>query len=130
MRISDWSSDVCSSDLVNQTIASAQQFADASVRCRHQMQIVSLLATRIASFFRIAGMVQCLALSRWAVSFDPRRPAPICSHREFEGVHACHTTALLYFVDDAVDDMAAVFSLLRTGCAARAVLISTDRIFG
>src|SRR3546814_8655692 len=90
MRISDWSSDVCSSDLVNQTIASAQQFADASVRCRHQMQIVSLLATRIASFFRIAGMEQCLALSRWAGSFDPRRRAPICSHREFEGVHACN----------------------------------------
>src|SRR3546814_9422089 len=64
---------------VNQTIASAQQFADASVRCRHQMQIVSLLATRIASFFRIAGMEQCLALSRWAGSFDPRRRAPIRS---------------------------------------------------
>src|SRR3546814_8403499 len=80
---------------VNQTIASAQQFADASVRCRHQMQIVSLLATRIASFFRIAGMEQCLALSRWAGSFDPRRRAPIYSHREFEGVHACNPNALL-----------------------------------
>src|SRR3546814_15924377 len=34
----------------NQTIASAQQLADASVRCRHQMQLVSLLAQRNASF--------------------------------------------------------------------------------
>src|SRR3546814_4283155 len=83
------------------------------------MQIVSLLATRIASVYRIAGMEQCLALSRWAGSFDPRRRAPICSHREFEGVHACNPNALLQFVDDAVDDMAAEFSSLRKGCAER-----------